>query len=154
MNTVDTRIYEPENWELTSPKDRMFTSDHVLDAFLTGQKTALESGQKLVMEKLVNNLKASSDYATALISKIKAIGVTPTKTFLKINSWDNYSILFIVSEEDFTGGSIDEVYNYIGQFEDEVHSDFYKLDISICDTNEGVDEDFIKSDGFSLKFKM
>lgn len=154
MKTIDTSIFEPANWELTSPRDRMFTSDHVLDAYLTGQKQALKSEQKLIMDKLITNLKTSSDYTAEIIGYLNSVNIAPTNTFLKINSWDNYSILIVITEKDFISDSIDGVYEFIGNFEDKVSSDFYKLDISICDTTEGVDETCVKSDGFSLKFRM
>ena len=146
-------ILSPENWELTSPKERLFTSNHVLDAYFAGQQNALEQNDKLVMEKLVTNVNKSGTNTSEILAFVKSVKFNPLGVYLKINSWDDFTILLLLPEEEFLSEAIFGVYDFITSFEDSVRSDFYNLSITIFDTNGDFNEDCIKSDGYNYKYK-
>lgn len=150
---VSNKILNPLNWELTSPKERMFTSNHVIDAYFAGHKDGLEQNEKLIMDKLVSNINLSGDFTNELIEKMKGIGVTPTQAYLKINSWDDFTILMVVTEEDFLNENIFNVYNLITEFESSKKSEFFNISVSLLDSDGEHNEDCIMSDGYNFKFK-
>lgn len=154
--TTDTsiqKVLKPKNWELTSPKERLFTSNHVIDAYFTGKKEALEQNEKLIMEKLVGNVNKSGQNTKDLLKHLKQNQFNPIGAYLKINSWDNFTILLLLPESEFLDEKIFDVYEYISTYEDSLKSDFYNLSISIFDTDGDFNEDCIKSDGYIFKYK-
>ena len=70
MNAIN-EILAPANWELTSPKDKLFSSDHVIDAYLKGKDDGLEQQQKLIIEKLVSNINKAGKNTTEILSFLK-----------------------------------------------------------------------------------
>jgi hypothetical protein len=152
MATIQ-KILAPENWEFTSPTERLYTSDHVIDAYLTGKKEALEQTEKLIYEKLITNINHSGSHTNEILIYLKENGFNPIATYLKINSWDDFSILLILSEDEFLSKRIFSVYDYLTKLEDNVKSEFYNLNVSIYDTDGEFDISCIKADGFSLKHK-
>ena len=152
---IDAKIFEPENWEFTSAKDRMFTSDHMIDAYLSGHRNALDKEKKLIFEKLLTNLKISTDSTNEIKEHLKKNNMTVVQTFLKIVSWNSFSLLFVVPEEQYLTEKIFEIYQYVEEVEEKLHSDFYNLNISICDVDEeGLNEGKVKADGYYLRLKV
>lgn len=147
------KILAPENWEITSPSERLYTQDHVIDAYLTGKKEALEQTEKLIVEKLKTNIDASGRYTNDILKNLKANSFNPIGAYLKINSWDSFSILLIIPEEEFLNSKIYSIYNYLTNLENEVNNDFYSLTVSIFDSNNDIDDECIKADGYNFKHK-
>ena len=154
MNTIK-EILEPQNWEFTSPKDKLFSSDHVIEAYLKGKKEGLEQAQKLILEKLVENVNNSGNYTTEIHSHFNKKGFHPVSTFLKIISWDNFKLLITLPENEFISDKIIEIYDFISDYENRVNKELYHLEISLTDINESTfDKNCLRSDGFVLKHKL
>ncbi|HSD05778.1 hypothetical protein [Flavobacterium sp.] len=147
------KILAPANWELTSPTERLYTSDHVIDAYLTGKNEALEQTEKLIIDKLKTNINNSGSHTNEILKHLKKQKFNPIGAYLKINSWDDFSILLILPENEFLSDKIFSVYDYLTNLEDSVSSEFYKLNVSIYDTDGEIDDNCIKADGFNLKHK-
>ena len=146
-------ILAPANQELTSPTERLYTSDHVIDAYLTGKNEALEQTEKLIIDKLKTNINNSVSHTNEILKHLKKQKFNPIGAYLKINSWDDFSILLILPENEFLSDKIFSIYDYLTNLEDNVSSEFYKLNVSIYDTDGEIDDSCIKADGFNLKHK-
>jgi hypothetical protein len=144
-------ILAPANWEFTSPMERLYTSDHVIDAYLTGKNETLEQTEKLIIDKLKNNINSAGSHTNEILKYLKKQKFNPIGTYLKINSWDHFSVLLILPESEFLSDKIYAVYDYFTQLEDKVSSEFYKLNVSIFDTDGDIDDNSIKADGYNLK---
>ncbi len=153
MNAID-EILAPANWEFTSPKEKLFSSDHVIDAYLKGKSEGLEQQQKLVVEKLISNINKSGKYTNEILSFLKKKKFNPTSAYLRINSWDDFSILIVLPQKEFLDKKILIAYNFITELESKVKEDMYNAEVMICDTEDKIDENYIRSDGFALKHKM
>lgn len=147
-------ILAPANWELTAPKDKLFSSDHVIDAYLKGKNDGLEQQQKLVIEKLVVNIKKSTEHTSNVLSYLKKEKFHPLSAYLRINSWDDFTMLIVLPQKEFIDEKILKVYNYISKVENMAKEEMYNIQITICDTENKVDENYIRSDGFALKHIM
>lgn len=141
----------PANWELTSPKQKLFSGDQVLDAYLQGKNKGLEQAQKLILEKLNDNIIKSGNHTSELLFYLNKSGFNPQAAYLKINSWDDFTVLIILPEKEFVDEKIDKVYDYFTDFEGMISEKLYHIHISICDNVDGLDESYIHSDGFVLK---
>ncbi|MCZ2129327.1 MAG: hypothetical protein LC109_03570 [Bacteroidia bacterium] len=153
MNAIN-EILAPANWELTSPKDKLFSSDHVIDAYLKGKNDGLEQQQRLIIEKLVSNINKAGKDTTDILSFLKKKKLNPISAYLRINSWDDFSILVILPQEEFLDKRMLSVYDYISELENKVDEDMYHIQVSVCDTEDNIDENYVRSDGFALKHKI
>jgi hypothetical protein len=153
MNAIN-EILAPANWELTSPKDKLFSSDHVIDAYLKGKNDGLEQQQRLIIEKLVSNINKAGKDTTDILSFLKKKKLNPISAYLRINSWDDFSILVILPQEEFLDKKMLSVYDYISELENKVDEDMYHIQVSVCDTEDNIDENYVRSDGFALKHKI
>src|SRR5438094_214896 len=153
MNTIN-EISAPANWEFTSPKDKLYSSDHVIDAYLKGKSEGLEQAQRLILEKLVSNINKSGKHTTEILEYLRKKKFNPISAYLKINSWDDFSVLIVLPQSEFVDKKIFSVYEFISGLENEVSEDLYHIQVSICDTEDQIDESYVRSDGFILKHKM
>lgn len=153
MNVIDD-ILSPVNWEFTSPKEKLFSSDHVIDAYLKGQKTGLEQAQRLIFEKLVANINRSGKNTTKILEYMMRKKFNPISAYLRINSFDDFSVLVVLPQLEFIDKKIFSVYDFISKLETSENEDLYQLQVSICDTEDNIDENYIRSDGFNLKHKL
>jgi hypothetical protein len=153
MNAVN-EILAPANWELTSPKDKLFSSDHVIDAYFKGKNDGLEQQQRLIIEKLVSNINKAGKHTTDILFFLKKKKLNPISAYLRINSWDDFSILVILPQEEFLDKKMLNVYDYISELENKVDEDMYHIQVSVCDTEDNIDENYVRSDGFALKHKI
>lgn len=147
-------VLTPANWELTSPKDKLYSGDPIIDAYLKGKSDGLEHAQRLIIEKLTVNINKSGKYTTAILAFLKKRKLNPISAYLRINSWDDFSILIVLPQEEFLDKKMMTVYDYISELETNVCEEMYHIQVSICDTEEGIDENYVRSDGFALKYKI
>lgn len=152
--SVINEILAPVNWELTSPKEKMFSSDHVIDAYLKGKNDGLEQHQRLIFEKLVSNIDKAGKDTSEILTYLKKNKFNPLAAYLRINSWDDFSILIILPEKEFLDKSMLSVYDQISILENKVQEDMYHIQISISDTEDQIDDNYVRSDGFALKHKF
>jgi len=151
---VLNEIFTQANWELTSPKDLQFSSDQVIDAYLKGKQEGLELQQKLVVEKLMSNIAKAGNHTSELLEIIKNKSLNPVSAYLRINSWDDYTILVVLPQSEFLDPRTLDLYDYISEMESEVEEDMYRIQVSLCDTVSEINEQYVRSDGFALKHKL
>ncbi|MEX0810843.1 MAG: hypothetical protein WD048_01420 [Chitinophagales bacterium] len=152
MNAIN-EINAPTNWEFTSHKEKLFSSDHVIDAYLKGKNESLEEAQKLVLEKLVKNINKAGKHTKQVLHHFNKNNLNPISAFLKINSWDDFTIMVVLPHDEFLSKKIISVYEFVSEFENKVSEDLYHIQITICDSDGNLDENYIRSDGFVLKHK-
>jgi hypothetical protein len=153
MHPID-EILAPANWELTSPREKLFSSDHVIDAYLKGKNDGLEQQQKLIIEKLESNLNKAGKDTAEILAFLSENNLHPSEAYLRINSWDDFSVLIVLPQDEFLDPRMLEVYAHITQLESKVEEAMYHIQVSFCDTEDNIDEHYIRSDGFSLKYKF
>ncbi len=153
MNVIE-EILAPANWEFTSPSEKLFSSDHVIDAYMKGQKSGLEQAQRLILEKLVSNINKASNNTTTIIDFIRKKSFNPIAAYLKINSFDDFAVLIVLPQLEFIDKKIFSVYDFISVLENKEKEELYQIQISICDTEDNIDENYVVSEGFNLKHIM
>jgi hypothetical protein len=153
MNAIN-EILAPANWELTSPKDKLFSSDHVIDAYLKGKNDGLEQQQRLIIEKLISNINKAGKNTSNILSFLRKKKLNPISAYLRINSWDDFSILITLPQVEFLDKKMLNVYDYISELESKVDENMYHIQVSVCDTEDNIDENYVRSDGFALKHKI
>lgn len=152
MNVIDV-ILKPESWELTPDKDKLFSSDQVVDAYMKGRKEGLRQSQKLIVDKLISNINKAGEHARKAIDFLTKNKIEYNGAYLKVDSWDDLSVMIVLPEREFLSDKMLKVYDHISVLEDTVSEDLYNLQFEICDTSGQIDEDCLNSDGYVFKLK-
>lgn len=126
----------------------------MIDAYLKGKQDGLEQQQRLIIEKLVSNINKAGKDTSSILSYLRTLKLNPISAYLKINSWDDFAILVILPQEDFLDSRMLSAYEYITDFEKKVADEMYHIQVTICDTEDTIDENYVRSDGFTLKHKV
>lgn len=53
MKTADELVKNPNVWEITPGKNKLFSSDEVVDAYLKGKKEGLQQSKTLIFQTKV-----------------------------------------------------------------------------------------------------
>ncbi|UTA66668.1 hypothetical protein [Emticicia sp. 21SJ11W-3] len=153
--TALTEIFtEQKGWSLTPSAENFFTSDHVIDAYIQGKKYGLEEKTRLIIKQLSQNINKSAENINAIFGVFKEHEIRTISGFLRVNDWEDFDILIVVSEEDYLSEKMLDLYNFIGEFEDKVKEDFYKLSVSIIGVADTFDEGCVSSDGYIFKHNV
>lgn len=130
-----------------------FSADDVIEAYYRGKTDALESTKKLILEKLSTNVnKAGADTRRIYEHAKTNIGFHPISAFLRIESWDNFTVLIVIPENEFLSDRILELYDFIAKVEQTVKDEWYNLNVSLCTIGSETEIDYkpLHSDGFML----
>jgi hypothetical protein len=147
-------ILAPANWEFTNPKEKLFSSNQVIDAYLKGQKSGLEKAQQVMFQKLVLNINKSGKNTSTVLDYFRNKNFNPISAYLRINSFDDFALLILLPQREFIAKEMLNIYDFISEFESKENEEYYHIQISICDTEEGIEESYVRSDGFNLKHTM
>lgn len=148
-------ILNPVNWELTKVKDRMYTSDHIIDAYIQGKNVSIDEEKKILIKTLVENVDKAGEYTQNLLAYMKAeAGFSPISAHLKINNVTDFQVLIFLSTSEFLNDKIFTVYSKISESEKNIASDYFKVHTSIGNTKKNINDECLLSDGYSLHFKM
>lgn len=155
MDTIKKEILTHNVWGLTSPKEDLFSGDDLINAYIQGKKEGLEQTKKLVFDHLIKNIEKSGNHVAEVFVFLKENNFTPLSAYLKINSWDDLSIMLIIPEKEFIEDRVLKVYDFLTDFEENVKEELYSLEFNICDTEEdNLNEQHIISDGYFLKYNL
>jgi len=154
MDAIKKEILTHDAWGLTSPKEDLFSGDDLINAYIQGKKEGLEQTKKLVFDHLIKNIDKSGNHVDEVISFLKENNFTLIAAYLKINSWDNLSIMLIIPEKEFIEDRILIAYDFLADFEANIKEELYTLGFNICDTDDKLNEQHIISDGYFLKYNL
>lgn len=136
-------------WMRTSPKESAaFTCDNVIDAYQKGKQEQKDLQERLILDKLERNVELTWNYANEIYEHLREQGLNPKNSFLRINNWDSFNILFIIPEEQLLNKKIYDIYDFLSDFEEERRSDLFHFSISLCGYTEEFNDDKVFADGF------
>ena len=144
-----------ESWEIESPAERekFFSSDAVIDAYLKGKKDGLEKEQKLVFQKFDENIKLSKNSTNQLYAHLIKGGFKPLGAYIKFESWDKFSSLIAVSEEDYVTDDFLNIYEYAAGHEGSVCTETYTLNFTFMPVSDQGFEKSLWCDGYIFRLK-
>lgn len=147
-------VLNPINWELSEPKDRMFTSDHVVDAYFEGKTEGLKHAEQLILKSLQENIETAGNITSAVLKTMRNdFGFTPISARLKIDSWSNFKILILLPKSEFLSPKIFDLYDTITQIENETSKEFFQVNYSIFGFADNINDGCLISDGYQLRHK-
>lgn len=115
MNPIENPTTLLKDWEVeplgkTAEKEKIFSADDVINAYLQGKKAQADQEKMLRLEKFVGNLKSSIDNSLQIFEFIKKNGFKCHQIFLKIQNIYEFTALFLIAEKDYCDRNFDKIY--------------------------------------------
>jgi hypothetical protein len=154
--TLSKRESISDLWEFKPSKEGKYTEDHVIDAYLQGKKTGLESHHKALVKALEQNVDLCGNYTEQVFNFLKEQSIEPQDAFLKISKFDLFNVIICVPEKDFLNEKFFGVYDYISEFEVKNNSSkdsTFQVEFSFLDFQDQYCVNTLNSDGYILRFK-
>lgn len=144
-----------ELWEIEPSREGKYTENDVIDAYLKGKKTGLESYQKTLVKALNENVDKCGEYTEKIIQHLHSLDIRSKDAFLRINKFDLFNILVCVPEKDFLDEKFFDVYDFVTEFEDKKNSsdNTFAIEFSFLDFNDKYCVRTINSDGYILRLR-
>lgn len=142
----------PSHWDWISPDDRFSIQQHLL----RNPKRKIDFPghfQESAADLLLRNLKQSGLATANFLSFLKTKNCFPISAYLRINTEEDFSLLIVLTEDDFLHQKMTGIYDYLTAFENNLIRADYHLQISFVDSADNINEDIVYGDGFILKYK-
>ncbi|VAW11201.1 hypothetical protein MNBD_BACTEROID03-1372 [hydrothermal vent metagenome] len=152
-DTAQDKVFPP-NFDKYTKAENFVTNDEIIDAYLAGGKSGLEHSKKLALDKLKENIEKSADLTSKMLEFLKSIKINPISSHLKIKSFNRFTILITLSEDEFLSEKFLEAYNIAFKMEKETKADEY-YDVMFMFSErvpEKFNEDYIISEGYFLEY--
>jgi hypothetical protein len=141
------------DWEGPKAGDPIFGPDQVIAAFEAGYAKGTSVVEKLVREKIEQNIQKAGSDTGKLIERLQQAGLSPKSARLKIVGVEEYEVLVVLPEKDYVDEKFDDALSFIGELERATRQDDYCIMFTFCPESESFDESKVKSDGFTLFHK-
>ena len=145
-------IVDRDGWKATPDKDLLFSSDHVIEAYLKGKDDGQRTETSLATDQISKNLQKSAELTAGIFEKLRSLNFSPQDAFLKIASQKFYEILITLPENEFLSDKILDVYNFLGELQQENASNYYNIDVTLCPISEELNISCLTADGFILRY--
>lgn len=147
-------IISEDEWQISPERERLYTSNHLIDAYLKGKTDGLNAELQLVFDQLKANIKESAHIASTITQLLRNIGIITESAYLKIINWNDFELLLFVPEQDLIGDNVIGIYSEIAEIEDNRKTDRFSISVSLSSKNESFSEKSLTSDGYNLKRPM
>jgi hypothetical protein len=137
-----------ESWQLPVDGDKLYPVDTVIDAYIKGKNDGLEQTVKLMVKQFNNNMNRAAEDTGKVISFMREKKFNPLSAHLRVESFDNFSILITVPENDFISDSFKDIYVFTDNLQKYAAEDLYNLSFSFIDKSESFDNEILISDGY------
>jgi hypothetical protein len=107
-----------------------------------------------MFQKLVLNINKTEKNTSTVLNHFRNKYFNPISAYLRINSFDDFALLILLPQREFIAKEMLGIYDFISAFENKENEEHYHIQISLCDTEEGMEESYLRSDGFNLKHTM
>jgi hypothetical protein len=138
-------------WAPTFNKDTF--SNQLIDAYLNGKRVGIEQHQKLMLNKLEENIEKSGNITTLLLKTLQERSFNSIDAYLRVHSFDRFDIMITVPDEDYMKEEFLEMFDVISDIEMENREELYSVFIIFCSVDENFEEQLVFYDGFSLKLQ-
>ena len=144
----------PPNYDKSEKAKNVVTNDEIIDAYLAGKKSGLEHSKKLALDKLKENIDKSAFLTSKMLDYLKSISISPISAHLKIKSFNRFTILITLSEDEFLSQKFLKAYKVAFEIEKETENDeYYDAMFMFSDRDEKkFNEDYIISEGYFLEY--
>lgn len=147
-------IISEDEWQISPEREMLYTSNHLIDAYLKGKTDGLNAELKLVFDQLKANIKESTHITSTITKLLRNKGIITESAYLKIINWNDFELLLFVPERNLIGDNGIDIYFEIAEIENNRKTDHFSISVSLSSKNESFSKKDLASDGYNLKHPM
>jgi hypothetical protein len=112
--------------------------------------------QKLIVRQLDRNVSKTIEQTNRLVEHLAVRGFHPIVAYMKIDSWDAFTVIVTVPDKEWCDPQFLEVFDYVIETEKHTSNEFYNLEIQLFGIPDidSLNEQSIFADGFILKLNI
>jgi hypothetical protein len=141
------------DWESPDPGQEYFGANQLIAAYEAGVAKGIMGAEKLLWEKIHQNIEKAGTDTKKLIDQLKQKGLDLISARLRVISWDQYEVLVTLSEKQFVGEEFEMSYDIVSELENSSREEHYCISFRFCPEVKGFEEQRVKADGFILTHK-
>lgn len=151
-------IPKSQGWAITYPKSKTEEgASFDYGNFLLQEEIAESKGKaKLIVDVFRKNMDQSALDTFRIISFLDTKKIGHKSAFLKVNDISNFSVIVVVSREDFFRAEFLESYSIVNSIRKETETNSYHIDFSFMPVSntEEVNKELLGSDGFDFQLNV
>jgi hypothetical protein len=151
MEAMDEILEVAKEWRLVAPKEDVYCNE-LIKAYLKGRSDGLEQAQKLVLDKLKDNIDKSGNVAFNLLAVLKKNGFHPEAAYLKVEDWNRFSVMTLIPDKEWGDEKFLEMIDQSSGMEKDASDEYFNVLIVFCPIENNFDEKYAVSDGYLFKY--
>jgi len=151
-----THYTTADSWSLRPQteieKEKLFSSDTVIDAYFKGRRDQVEENKKILLKTFSDNLKRAQQTCEEFFAALGKKGVNGFFVSLKAESVTIFDAIFVVPAQKFLTHDFDAVYKMAREKKKEIATTTFNLSFSFMPLTDSLDEERMLMDGYILKY--
>ena len=131
----------------------IYTSDEVINAYLQGEKDGQSATEKVLIQKLEENLALDKKIVEQINEEIVKSNFATLRSYLRIKSLFRFDAVFSISESDYLSTDFDTIYKLSREFKTKCNNDSFNINTTFMPTTDSLNEDRLVSDGFYFTYE-
>lgn len=141
----------PANWQ--EQEAASYSTHFFADPYSPRRLENRAAQQKLLLEMFRANLQHATQIAEEFRELINAADIDVPETFLRVDSIEKFSLLFVVGEDDFISDRFLDIIGEAHNKSDQVECDTFHIEFYFTYHSESLNLDCIAADGFNARYK-
>jgi len=157
VSTKNKKLHSvADSWSLRPQakieKEKLFSSDAVIDAYFKGRKDQVEEKKKVLLKTFSDNLKLAQKVCEEFFAALGKSGVKGKFVSLRAESVTIFDAIFVVPAQKFLTHDFDVVYKMAREKKKEIATATFNLSFSFMPHTDSLDEKRMLMDGYILKY--
>jgi hypothetical protein len=140
----------PDSWEQQA--DASYSSNDLIDAYFKGKRDEKTQNEKILFEKLRQNIAEATKIAETFINTVKDKGIKILYAHLKIEDIGRFNFLFVVEEEHYFSDAFRDIIVLSQQIKKDRQTDTFQISFTFTHNSDKISEECIVSDGYILRY--
>ena len=130
-----------------------YTSDEVINAYLQGEKDGQSAKEKVLIQKLEENLKLAQKIVENINEEMVKSNFTSIRSYLRIKSLFRFDAVFSINKDDYLSTGFDAIYKLSRDFKSACNNDSFNINTTFMPITDSLNEERLVSDGFYFTYE-
>lgn len=153
-NTVINRI--DDDWKLQTTDEQKekerYSADAVVNAYLKGRRDQNIENERILTEKLNENLEKAMKLSENFSDVLKSKNVKFMRILLRPKQITEFEAVFIIDKTDYISPRFEEIYKLAISEKTKANSETFHFSYIFIPYAESLDRDKLSSDGYVLEY--
>ncbi len=144
------------DWELQTTDEQkkrdLFSADAVVNAYLQGRKDQNIENERILTEKLNENLSKAMKLSASFSDILKSKNIKYIHVLLRPKQITEFESVFVIDKEDYISPQFEEIYKLAIEKKVHVNSDTFHFSYTFIPYSESLNRNKLSSDGYVLEY--